>query len=213
MTHLGICSTRGCEQAAAAALEVRALCREHFIQECYQQIDVHTRWLKENRPAELNSEAVRNFLSECSGQATELANGANGLDNLERARLLDILLRAAELGHHLRRSPRKAGVEAIRLRSERLGKYWEEETVTRVLSLHGAAVECAHPVEKGDLLLVTRTSTGREARARVAWCQRSVGEKREIGIEILDCENFWEMNWDDADIAGDLPSNQSLSAN
>ena len=211
MTHRGNCSIPGCLHPVSASLEVRAFCREHFIQACYEQVDLYMRWLEENRYSDTTSEAVRHFLSECSRQVTELAHGEKGLDNLERARLLDILLRTVEMGQQLRRSSRVLVEEAIRLRCEKLGRYWEEETVTRVLSLHGAAVACAHPVEKGDILQVKRNKTGREARARVAWCQRKNG-RSEIGIEFLDSENFWEIGRSAANPASPSDHTLSLSA-
>jgi len=41
-----------------------------------------------------------------------------------------------------------------------------------------------------------RTDTGRRAKARVAWRRRKLGRRQEIGIEFLDCENFWDLFWD-----------------
>jgi len=138
---------------------------------------------------------MHHFLTECTRQATDLSQHAEELDNLARARLLDILLSAADLSRHLRRSPRKVATLALRLHCEKPGRTWEEETKTRVLSRHGALVECQHPAQSGDALLVLRLDSGRQALARVVWCHQKEEGRREIGIEFLDCDNFWELDW------------------
>ena len=57
-------------------------------------------------------------------------------------------------------------------------------------------LECRHPLRPGEILLVVRTDTGRQAKARVVWRRRELGRRQEIGIEFLDCENFWDLFWD-----------------
>jgi hypothetical protein len=43
--------------------------------------------------------------------------------------------------------------------------------------------------------VVTRLDTGTEARARVAWQRQSKAGRFDIGIELLNCENFWSFEW------------------
>lgn len=194
-----VCSVIGCERPPAAELEVRPLCRSHFISTCYELFDEYSRWLEENRFRETNTELVRRFLCQCTQQATEISHNASDLENLERARLLDLLLRATELGKLLRRSPRKVTTIPVRLSSEKLGRSWEEETQTRVISRHGAAVACEHVVEVGDQLVVHRRDREASVRARVVWRQARPGGEFEIGLEFIHCDNFWDEDWNSAE--------------
>ncbi len=194
-----VCAIPGCERPSAAELETRALCRSHFIAHCYDLFDKYSHWLEENRFRDTNLELVRRFLCQCTQQATEISHKAADLDNLERARLLDVLLRAAEMGKLLRRSPRKVVSIAVRLSSEKLGRSWEENTKTHVISRHGAAVSCTHSVEAGDQLVLSRLDRDASVRARVVWRQGMAGAACELGLEFLHSDNFWDEDWNTAE--------------
>ncbi len=187
------CGFSGCGQSAAASLATRLFCREHFMITCYEQLDTCTESLNERPFNDRKAEAVKQFVHECVEQATNLAEKTKDLTNLERARLVDILLWAGRLGRRLRRSPRKIAVLPIRVLSDRPGHYWEEETETRQVSRHGALVECRHPAKTGDTLRVFRLDKDQQ--------ERSPG-RLEIGIEFLDSDNFWELNWGTVTPAG-----------
>jgi hypothetical protein len=94
-----------------------------------------------------------------------------------------------------RRSPRVSARFALWLRREEAGRTWEEETETRLVSRFGAGLECRHLVEPGANLAITRRDTGRRATARVAYRRFSEDGCREIGVELVGCENFWELEW------------------
>ena len=126
-------------------------------------------------------------------QAAHLAQSAQGLDNLERAQLLDILLWAGDVGQRLRRGSRKAACVPIRLRSEKPGRPWEKEAETRMLSRHGAMVVCEHEVETGENLYVSRLDTGQQTQARVVWQRRKEPARLEIGLAFPVTDNFWNM--------------------
>jgi hypothetical protein len=205
MTESRPCTALNCQQPAITELAGRALCREHFITGCYEQIEHYQRQVHEHAFREAMTGNLRDFLLCCSREAIDLAQRLDDLENLERARLLDILMRAAELARYLRRSPRREVVIPLQLRCEKLGHAWEEDVQTRVLSRHGALLYCRHEVETGDTLLVVRRDTARQTRARVAWCQRRPGDEYEIGIELLNCDNFWDLDWTDADSAAHEP--------
>ncbi len=182
----------GCERSAAAVLQKRVLCREHFISGCYEQLEACGGQLQERPLQVVDAGAVRELVGECAGQAASLAQSANDLDNLERAQLLDILLWAGELSQRLRRSERKASAIPIRLRSEKPGRPWEEHTETQVVSRHGAMVECTHAVETGEMLEVLRLDTGQQAQARVVWNRPKVSGRLEIGLEFVDAVALWD---------------------
>lgn len=199
MPAASVCSVTGCERPPAAELDVRPLCRSHFISTCYELFDEYSRWLEENRFRDSNMELVRRFLCQCTQQATEISHNVVDLDNLERARLLDLLFRATELGKLLRRSPRKVTTIPVRLSSEKLGRSWEESTKTGVISRHGVSLSCLHPVEVGDQLMLHRLDREASVRARVVWRQSRADGQFEVGLEFIHCDNFWDEDWNSAE--------------
>ena len=195
MTTAEQCSVAGCGKAKAASLEGAALCREHFISTCYARLDHYDELRKGTGLKATDSESARRFINECSRNADEMEHDARDLDNLERAKLVHIILTASELGRHLRRSPRKAAAIAVRLMSDKLGGAWEEETETVLLSQYGASVRCKHSAKPGETLEIVRADTGEKAHARVAWQRPTGNDETRIGVEFLACENFWGLDW------------------
>jgi hypothetical protein len=198
MTNVEKCKVESCDNAIAASLDGEALCRQHFIATCYKRLDQYDEIRKGPGLSATNTESVRRFIHECTRIADEMDHTAQDLDNLDRAKLLHIILSASELGRHLRRSPRKVAAIPVRLSSERLGGAWEEDTETVLVSRYGALVRCKHPAKAGETLHVIRADTGEKAVARVAW-QRPSGnsgsEDTRIGVEFVACENFWGLDW------------------
>jgi hypothetical protein len=195
MANTGQCSITGCGQAAAATLGGEALCSGHFISTSYSQLERYDELRKEHRLSASDTESVRRFINQCSRQADEIEHGTKNLDNLDRARLLHLILLVNELGRHLRRSPRKAASIAVRLSCEKLGNAWEEETRTVLLSRHGASIQCGHSARPGEALQLVRLDTGQEVEARVAWQRPSESDGVKIGVEFVNCENFWGLDW------------------
>jgi PilZ domain-containing protein len=105
------------------------------------------------------------------------------------------LVFAAELGRHVRRSPRTVTSIAIQVRSETSGQRWEEQTETRLISRYGALAKCQHYLEIGESLSVVRLDNGQKAVARVAWHVRNQDGQPKVGIEFPDCDNSWELEW------------------
>jgi hypothetical protein len=90
------CDTGNCGRPAMSSLELKHLCVDHFIARCYERLSV----CSANRFADTDEAAsvsINRFLHSCAQQAAGLVHPVRGLDNLERARLFDILLWASEL--------------------------------------------------------------------------------------------------------------------
>jgi hypothetical protein len=90
------CDAGNCGRPAMSSLELKHLCVDHFIALCYERLSV----CSANRfadPDETASVSLDRFLHACAQQAAGLVHPMRGLDNLERARLFDILLWASEL--------------------------------------------------------------------------------------------------------------------
>ncbi len=195
MTSTEQCNVEGCAEAVAASLDGELFCRQHFISTCYTQLDRYDEIRKGPGLSATNTESVRRFIHECTRSADEMEHAAKDLDNLDRAKLLHIILSASELGCHLRRSPRKAATIAVRLSSERLGGAWEEDTETVLVSRYGALMRCKHAAKAGETLNVIRADTGEKVMARVAWQRPLDNEDIRIGVEFVSSENFWGLDW------------------
>jgi hypothetical protein len=189
------CSVAGCEQAVVSSLEGEALCRSHFISVSYTRLERHEELRKGHGLSVTDAESMRRYIHECSRQADEIEHETEDLDNLERAKLLHIILSASELGRHLRRSPRKSASIGVRLCCDKIAGFWEENTEKVLLSRYGASVQCSHPAKPGESLQVIRFDTGQKAEARVAWRRPLGDESVRIGVEFVDCDNFWGLDW------------------
>ena len=204
-TTSGQCGISTCGEPVAASLDGEAFCREHFILVCYSRLDQYDEIRKGPGFSATDTESVRRFVNECTRSADAIEHTADHLDNLDRAKLLHIILSASELGRHLRRSPRKVATIPVHLTSEKTGGTWEEDTETVLVSRYGALVRCKHAAKAGDTLSVIRSDTGDHATARVAW-QRPLGDEDvRIGVEFVGCENFWGLDWGAVEDSRDRP--------
>jgi len=195
MNRLEKCGETGCGQAASALLDNQLVCRGHFISVCYLQLDRYNELVRENGLSPMEAEAVRRFVNDSTRQADEMENSDQDLNNLERAQLLHIILSSIELGCHLRRSPRKLASIPVRIGSDRLGGAWEEDAQTVLLSRCGASVSCRHAAKLGETIQIIRADTGQRAEARIAWQRPLENNGVRLGIEFVNCENFWGLDW------------------
>src|ERR1035437_6977432 len=98
-----------------------------------------------------------------------------------------------------RRSNRKTTSFPIWLRNEEPGPVWEEETETQIVSRCGAGLRCRHLVSAESIVVVVRRDTGRRAKARVRYSRYNPDGKRELGIEFIDNDNFWGLDWNSSE--------------
>lgn len=106
------CCENACRNAAVTSLDHQALCLNHFLLRCYAQLEALDPRSQKSREQRVDLAAMRAFIEECSQKALEVSLHSGNLTNLERARLLDILLWASELFLVLR-APRVAFTEPI----------------------------------------------------------------------------------------------------
>src|SRR5580693_5631913 len=107
-----ICAVDFCEGAAVASLAQQDFCLNHFIELCYdnlQRIDPRRQQLGR---MSLDLASLRAFVEECSRRTLEVALHCEDIDNLQRGRLLDILLWAGEL-FLLLRAPTRGFADSI----------------------------------------------------------------------------------------------------
>jgi len=191
------CEYPECGKSPAVRLETKYYCRDHFIVRCYEELDSCAARLGQRPEGEQDSEHLRAFLRACMEHADALTRAPFMQDPLERARLLDIRYTASDLLRRMRRSPRVAEAHPVVLRCETPGRPWQEALSTVLISRFGAMFECEHLVRPEDWLFVERLDTGTRARARMAWRAPAKAGHFAIGLEFLDSENFWGLNWKD----------------
>jgi hypothetical protein len=104
-----------------------------------------------------------------------------------------------------RRSIRKTTSFPIWLRNEDLRPMWEEETETQIVSRCGAGLRCRHLVSAESLVVIVRQDTGRRAKARVRYSRYNPDGKRELGIEFIDNDNFWDLDWNSSEPVDSQP--------
>ena len=106
------CRMGSCNGAAVATLDNQALCLNHFLSRCYEKLEnLEPRGRKfSSEPVDIAS--MRAFIEECSRKALDISLHSQSLTNLQRGRLLDILLWAGEL-FLLLRAPRLTLAQSI----------------------------------------------------------------------------------------------------
>ena len=189
------CTSFGCSEPGHTELGGTAFCVGHFLTVCQTRLENYQE-LQQNRSlSEIGAASVHRFVRECTREADRL-EGLNGeIQYHHRERLLDIMLLATELGRRIRRSVRKAAHIPLQLSLEMPGHPWTVDAETLLVSQHGALVELPRSLPVHHPLRVVRLDTFSQAQAHVAWYQRKQNGHIELGIEFVDCENFWQIDW------------------
>jgi hypothetical protein len=92
-----MCSAESCENAAVTRFVQRDLCLNHFVSRCYADLERLDRRVRNGEANVVEIDMVKAFAEECSQKALEISLSGCATDNLQRGRLLDILLWAGEI--------------------------------------------------------------------------------------------------------------------
>ena len=91
------CSADCCENAAVTFFMQRNLCLNHFLSRCYEELERRDPRGRNGKGSAEENVALKSFVEECSQKALEISLSGLAQDNLQRGRLLDILLWAGEV--------------------------------------------------------------------------------------------------------------------
>jgi hypothetical protein len=91
------CWVGSCGSAAITTLDHQALCLNHFLMRCYERLDGLDPRGRKFSAEPIDVISMRAFIEECSRKALDVSLQSQTLSNLQRGRLLDILLWAGEL--------------------------------------------------------------------------------------------------------------------
>jgi hypothetical protein len=97
------CKTRGCANSAVIAFLGRDFCLDHFFSSCYERLDLLEPMIRARALDVVEVEAARALLQECSHRALFISLRHAPLTNLDRSRLLEILLCCGDLERLLRK--------------------------------------------------------------------------------------------------------------
>jgi hypothetical protein len=95
------CKVNCCAEPAVITLESRDLCLDHFLGSCYERLDKLEPKLRRRSLEEPEIPAAAAFLLECSNRALFISLRHKPLSNLDRSRLLNILLLSGDLQYLL----------------------------------------------------------------------------------------------------------------
>src|SRR5882724_7711559 len=101
-----------CGRAAITSLDHQSLCLNHFLMRCYERLDGLDPRGRKFSAKPIDVVSMRAFIEECSRRALDVSLQSQNLSNLQRGRLLDILLWAGEL-FLLLRAPRLTLAQSI----------------------------------------------------------------------------------------------------
>jgi hypothetical protein len=113
------CTVGSCGSTAITTLDRKALCLNHFLLRCYERLEGLDPRGRKFTAEPVDLAAMRAFIEECSCKALDVSLQSRNLTNLERGRLLDILLWAGEL-FLLLRIPRLTLAQSMASSEDRL---------------------------------------------------------------------------------------------
>lgn len=91
------CKAGSCAKPAVISLAARELCLDHFFFSCYERLDMLEPMVRSRPLDAAEIPAVRGLLEECSNRTLLVCLRHEHLTNLDRSRLLDILLLCGDL--------------------------------------------------------------------------------------------------------------------
>jgi hypothetical protein len=104
LTSKESCKTDSCANSAVITLAGQELCLDHFFASCYEKLDMVEPMVRGRSVDATEVQAVRAVLEECSNRALLISLRHEHLNNLDRSRLLEILLLCGDLQLLLSRS-------------------------------------------------------------------------------------------------------------
>ena len=173
-------------------MDDRPLCRDHFYQMATKRLVEHRERLQQTSPEGTERIAISRFLTELISQTTTLVATAKFLGPWQRDQYLELSLSAAELYKRVQRNPRIARNMPVLIYREDSNTR-KELTNTINVSRDGACVATSGSWATGEQMWIEKPRNQLRAHARVAWVKKHELFQFLMGLEILDCEDFWGL--------------------
>lgn len=95
-----VCESSDCSTRAVSWFDLHHLCLEHLVAYCYARLEVCQQECSGRNMLDSNALDIwARFLDECTQKILVLLLKSKGLQNSDRARLIDIFLWATDLNH------------------------------------------------------------------------------------------------------------------
>jgi len=188
------CGSSGCTSNPEATLDGHRLCRNHFYERAAKRLQECRARLRRIEADRADRTATLKFLSEFISQTTTLVASAKSLDPSQRDQFLALSLSAAELYKQVQRSARIRRNMPILVYRETDYTGRQELTNTVDVSKRGACIATNWLWETGVKLWIEKPGNQLRTLARVAWVKKGESSQFLIGLEILDCEDFWGLD-------------------
>jgi hypothetical protein len=91
------CKAGSCARPAVISLAARELCLDHFLFTCYERLDMLEPMVRSRPLDRTEVQVIRGLLEECSNRTLLVCLRHETLTNLDRSRLLEILLLCGDL--------------------------------------------------------------------------------------------------------------------
>jgi hypothetical protein len=111
MSRRESCCRPDCPRPSLTSLGAERFCSEHFFERCYELLERIDDWQRCAGASPTPEQAY--FVNECAQRVLEISLRSTELSNLERARLLDILLWSGDLAASLRKKRSAANPACI----------------------------------------------------------------------------------------------------
>jgi hypothetical protein len=187
------CGSAGCQNPSEVLLDGRPLCRNHFYEIAAKRLEDIRLHFVEGGPSLARNSSEARFLSELIGAATGLVATARYLSELHRDKYLELSLSALELYNRLQRHPRFAKEIVVILRRTPDPGARKEFTKTLNVSKKGGCIETGSVWNVSDDVWIERADNRQQARARIVWVKHKPSSRYLLGVEILDCQDFWRL--------------------
>lgn len=188
------CAWAGCKNGPEAVLANRAVCRIHFHQLAAKRLEMIRARFAETGPVSPQNAHDARFLSELIGGVTELVATAKDLSESQRNDYLDLSLSAIALYSRLQRHPRFQKELAVVLRRSSDPRSWGEFTKTLNVSKKGSCIEAGSEWRVSEEIWIERADNRTQTRARIIWVKKQQSSRYLLGVEILNCLDFWTLD-------------------
>jgi hypothetical protein len=188
------CGWSGCSSKPEAALDGYRLCRKHFYDRAAKRLEEYRAALRRTATGKVDHTATIKFLSEVISQTTTLVASAKFLDPVHRDQFLRLSLSATQLYKRIKRNARRRLNMPILVYREADSTRMQELTNTVDVSKQGACIATSWLWEIGEKIWIEKPGNQLRTLARVAWLKKGEPTQFLMGLDILDCEDFWGLD-------------------
>jgi hypothetical protein len=187
------CGRSGCNNNSEATLDGHRLCRNHFYDIAAKRLEECRVRLPRIEPAGADHTPTLKFLSELIGQTTTLVTSAKFLAPWQRDEFLELSLSAAELYKRVQRDVRIRRNMPILVYRETDSTRRQELTNTVDVSKRGACIATTWLWQTGEKIWIEKPGNQLRTLAMVVWVKKGEPCQFLIGLDILDCKDFWGL--------------------